>query len=249
MEKEQRLVVITGGSRGIGRAIALRFAKENPRIVIIHYDPDETYAEETLGLLKARGVSAEAFKVDVSSFTATKELFDGLLNDYGKVDVLINNAGIIRDTFLMRMTEEDWDRVINVNLKSVFNCSRAVIRAMIRESRGWIVNISSVVATIGNPGQTNYGASKGGIISFTKSLAREVAGKGIHVNAVAPGFVLTDMTEPLPEKVKEAFLQQIPMKRPGKPEDIAGVVYWLCSEDADYITGQTIHVNGGMFMS
>lgn len=249
MKEDKRVVVVTGGSRGIGRATALRFSKEDPIIIIVHYDPDDSYANETLELLKSQGVSAEAYRVDVSSFDATKGLFDNLKERHGRIDVLINNAGIIRDSFLMRMSEEDWDKVIEVNLKSVFNCSKSVIRGMIKQNRGWIVNITSVVATIGNPGQTNYGASKGGIISFTKSLAREVAGKGIYVNAVAPGFILTDMTRPLPDKVKEAFMQQIPMGRPGRPEDVAGVVYWLCSEDAGYVTGQTIHVNGGMFMA
>ena len=167
---------------------------------------------------------------------------------HGRIDVLINNAGIARDTLLMRMSEEVWDVVIRVNLKSVFNCTQAVIRSMIKNKAGRIVNISSVVGQIGNPGQANYAASKAGIMGFTKSIAREVAGRGITVNAVAPGYIKTDMTESLPEKVRDSFLEQIPLKRIGEPKDVAEAVYWLCSEAAGYITGQVIHVSGGLYM-
>jgi 3-oxoacyl-[acyl-carrier protein] reductase len=166
----------------------------------------------------------------------------------GKVDVLINNAGIARDTFLMRMSEAAWDAVIDVNLKSVFNCTQAVIRSMIKQRRGRIVNISSVVGQIGNPGQANYAASKAGIMGLTKSVAREVAIRGITVNAVAPGYIRTEMTESLPEKVRDAFMEQIPLRRIGETGDVAEAVYWLCSEAASYITGQIIHVNGGLHM-
>jgi 3-oxoacyl-[acyl-carrier protein] reductase len=173
-----------------------------------------------------------------------KEIFSRLQ----RVDVLVNNAGITRDALLMRMSEDDWDTVIRVNLKSVFNCTQAVIRTMVKQRGGRIVNISSVAGQIGNPGQANYAASKAGIMGFTKTLAREVAGRGITVNAVAPGFIRTEMTEVLSGKVKESLLQLIPMGRAGEPEDVAEAVWWLCSDAAAYITGQVIHVNGGLFM-
>ena len=243
-----RVVVITGGSKGIGRSVALKFAEEKPIIVLVHYDPDESAAQETLEVLKSKDVRAESHKVDVSSFSDVEKLFAQIIDEYGRVDVLVNNAGITRDTLLMRMEEKDWDAVIEVNLKSVFNCTHAVIRPMIKQRRGWIVNISSVVGQIGNIGQANYSASKAGIMGFTKTVAREVAARGIRVNAVAPGFIETDMTASLPEKVKEAFLKQIPLGRMGRPEEVAEVVYWLCSEGSSYLTGQVIHVNGGLYM-
>ena len=183
----------------------------------------------------------------MSSLEAVDALFSDILSRFEKVDVLVNNAGITRDTLLMRMSEDDWDSVIKVNLKSVFNCTRAVIRAMIKQRSGAICNISSVVGQIGNPGQANYSASKAGIIGFTKTVAREVAARGITVNAVAPGFINTEMTAVLSEKAKERFFQQIPLGRIGEPEDVAEAVYWLCSDAASYVTGQVIHVNGGMY--
>jgi 3-oxoacyl-[acyl-carrier protein] reductase len=243
-----RVVVITGGSRGIGRALALRFGEEKARIVIVHYDPDEDASNETLGELGQKGVKAESYKVDVSFFEAADLLFKNIISKYEKIDVLVNNAGITRDTILMRMTEEAWDTVIRVNLKGIFNCTQAVVRPMIKQRSGRIVNISSVVGQIGNAGQSNYAASKAGIMGFTKSVAREVAPRGITVNAVAPGFIDTDMTAVLPEKVRQSFMQQIPIGRIGKPEDVAEAAYWLCSDSAGYITGQVIHVNGGMYM-
>jgi 3-oxoacyl-[acyl-carrier protein] reductase len=243
-----RVVIITGGSRGIGRSIALKFAEEKARIIIVHYDPDENAANETLRILASEGVEAESHKVDVSLFEAADALCKGILSKFEKIDVLVNNAGITKDTLLMRMTEEDWDKVIRVNLKSVFNCTRAVIRAMIKQRRGCIINVSSVAGQIGNPGQANYAASKAGIMGFTKTVAREVATRGVTVNAVAPGFIRTEMTDVLHEKVKQAFIQQIPMGRTGQPEDVAEAVHWLCSNAASYITGQIIHVNGGMYM-
>jgi 3-oxoacyl-[acyl-carrier protein] reductase len=243
-----RVVIITGGSRGIGRSIALKFAEEKARIIIVHYDPDENAANETLRILASEGVEAESHKVDVSLFEAADALCKGLLSKFEKIDVLVNNAGITKDTLLMRMTEEDWDKVIRVNLKSVFNCTRAVIRAMIKQRRGCIINVSSVAGQIGNPGQANYAASKAGIMGFTKTVAREVAARGVTVNAVAPGFIRTEMTDVLHEKVKQAYIQQIPMGRTGQPEDVAEAVHWLCSNAASYITGQIIHVNGGMYM-
>jgi len=175
-------------------------------------------------------------------------LFHDILEKHEKIDVLINNAGITRDTLLLRMSEEVWDDVLRVNLKSVFNCTKAIIRTMSQQRRGAIVNISSVVGQIGNFGQSNYAASKAGIMGFTKSIAREVASRGVNVNAVAPGFIDTEMTQVIPEKAKEAFLKQIPFGKMGQPEDVAEAVYWLCTEAAGYITGQVIHVNGGMYM-
>ena len=248
MVETGRIVVITGGSKGIGRAVAMRFAQEKARIVIAHYDPDEAAAEETLNMLSSRGIEAESHKVDVSSFEGVDVFFKDILSRLKRVDVLVNNAGITRDTLVMRMSEQDWDLVLNVNLKSVFNCTHAVIRPMVKQRGGCIVNISSVVGLIGNVGQANYAASKAGILGFTKTVAREAAARQIRVNAVAPGFIKTEMTDVLPEQAKEGFLQQIPLKRIGSPEDVAEAVYWLCSDAAGYITGQTLHVNGGMWM-
>ena len=243
-----RVVVVTGGSKGIGRSVAFRFADEGAKIVIVHYDPDDVSAEETLKAIAQRGVEAESRKVDVSSFKAVEILFKDIISKFERVDVLVNNAGITRDGLLMRMKEGDWDNVIRVNLKSVFNCTQAVIRAMIKQRGGRIVNISSVVGQTGNFGQANYAASKAGIMGFTKTVAKEVAARGITVNAVAPGFIDTDMTAALSKKVKESFVQQIPLGRIGKPEEVAEAVYWLCSDFASYITGQVIHVNGGLYM-
>jgi 3-oxoacyl-[acyl-carrier protein] reductase len=243
-----RTIVITGGSKGIGRSVAYRFAEENANIIIIHFDPSDDDCNETLDQLRANGATAEGHRADVSSFEATDLLFREIFEKHEKIDVLINNAGITRDTLLLRMSEEIWDEVLRVNLKSVFNCTKAVIRPMSQQRSGAIVNISSVVGQIGNFGQSNYAASKAGIMGFTKSIAREVAGRGINVNAVAPGFIDTEMTRVIPEKAKDNFLKQIPFGKMGKPEDVAEAVYWLCTKAAGYITGQVIHVNGGMYM-
>ncbi|MBC8420233.1 MAG: 3-oxoacyl-[acyl-carrier-protein] reductase [Desulfobacterales bacterium] len=245
---DTRIVVITGGSKGIGRSVAYKFAEEKARIILAHNDADDSASQETLDNLAHKGVEADAHRVDVSSFGAVDLLFKEIFSKFERVDVLINNAGITRDTLLMRMNEEDWDSVLNVNLKGVFNCTRAVVRSMIKERRGRIVNISSVVGQIGNAGQANYSASKAGIIGFTKTAAKELAGRSITVNGVAPGFIDTEMTAVLSEKVKESFLRQIPSGRMGKPEEVAEAVYWLCSDAASYVTGQIIHVNGGMYM-
>jgi 3-oxoacyl-[acyl-carrier protein] reductase len=245
---ERRVIVITGGSRGIGRATALKFAEESPKLVLVHYDPTEDAIIETLNMLKEKDVAAESYKVDVSSYAAVESLFSDILEKHGKVDVLINNAGITRDKLLVRMGEEDWDRLLQVNLKSVFNCSYFASKAMMKERSGCIVNLASVVGQIGNVGQCNYAASKAGIMGFTKSLARELAPRGIRVNAVAPGFIDTEMTQVLPQKVKEMFLASIPMGRMGRPEEVADVIVWLCSDKSSYLTGQVIHVNGGLYM-
>jgi 3-oxoacyl-[acyl-carrier protein] reductase len=243
-----RTIVITGGSKGIGRSVAYRFVEENANIIIIHFDPSEDACNETLDQLRAKGLTAEGYRADISSFEVADSLFREILEKHEKIDVLINNAGITRDTLLLRMSEEIWDEVLRVNLKSVFNCTKAVIRSMTQQRSGAIVNISSVVGQIGNFGQSNYAASKAGIMGFTKSIAREVAGRGINVNAVAPGFIDTEMTQVIPEKAKENFLKQIPFGKMGKPEDVAEAVYWLCTKAAGYITGQVLHVNGGMYM-
>jgi len=248
MKPDERVVVVTGGSKGIGRSIALKFAEDKDRLILLHYDADDKESDYTLSLLAEKGIEAESQRLDVSSYKDVLDFFDALISKYGKVDALINNAGITRDTLLMRMSEDDWDMLIKVNLKSAFNCTKAVIRPMMKQRSGRIVCISSVVGQIGNAGQANYSASKAGIMGFVKSIARETASRGITVNAVAPGFIDTEMTTVLPEKVREAFLQQIPMGRMGQPEDVAEAVYWLCSPAAGYITGQVIHVSGGMFM-
>lgn len=247
-DSDARVVVVTGGSKGIGRAVASAFAGENARMVLVHYDPDDAACNETLRVLSEKGIEAEAHKTDVSSFTDVSTLVDDIHSRFERIDVLINNAGITRDTFLMRMKEADWDAVLSVNLKSVFNCTQAVIRPMIRRKSGRIVNIASVVGQTGNPGQANYAASKAGIMGLTKTAAKEVAGRGITVNAVAPGFIDTGMTAALPDKVKQVFLSRIPIGRMGDPEEVADAVYWLCSPGAGYVTGQVIHVNGGLYM-
>lgn len=248
MSESKRVVVVTGGSKGIGRSICLRFAEEGARVVFAHYDPDEGDAKETHRLLSEFKVEARSEKVDVSSFEGCDTFFKTVTGDFGRIDVLVNNAGITRDSIIMRMTEHQWDQVIQVNLKSVFNCTKAAARTMVKQKEGRIVNISSVAGLMGNAGQANYAASKAGITGFTKSVARELAGRGITVNAVAPGFINTEMTRRLPEKAKEAFLSQIPAGRIGEPGEVAEAVYWLASQSAAYITGQVIHVNGGIYM-
>ena len=248
MSASKRTIVITGGSKGIGRAICLRFAREGARIIFVHYDPDNRAEKKTLEFLDTMNVEARSEKLDVSSFQDVEEFFQRVVKDFQRVDVLVNNAGITRDALLMRMSEEQWDQTLQVNLKSVFNCTKAVTRSMIKERSGRIINISSVAGQIGNIGQANYGASKAGIMGFTKTVARELAGRGITVNAVAPGFINTEMTQKLPDKAKEAFLSQIPMGRVGEPDEVADTVYWLASEGATYITGQVIHVSGGLYM-
>jgi len=248
MHESKRVVVVTGGSRGIGRSICLRFAGEGARIVFVHYDPDEAEADETLRLLGDRGVEARAKKLDVSSFADVERFFNEVVEESQGLDVLVNNSGITRDALFVRMSEEQWDQALSVNLKGAFNCAKAAVRFMVKQRSGRIVNISSVVGQMGNIGQANYAASKAGIMGFTKSIARELAHRGITVNAVAPGFINTEMTRSLPEKAKELFLNQIPMSRIGEPEEVAEVVYWLTSQGASYITGQVIHVNGGLYM-
>jgi 3-oxoacyl-[acyl-carrier protein] reductase len=248
MSDDQRVILITGASRGIGRAIALRQAKPGTVLFLNHYDSDPAMAEQTQKEVENKGAKGKICYFNVADFQEVQSQMAGLLKEWGRIDVLINNAGITRDTLLMRMREEDWDLVLSINLKGVFNCTQAVIRSMIKNKSGKIVNIASVVGVMGNPGQANYAASKGGIIGFTKSVAKEVAARGIQVNAVAPGFIDTEMTAVLSEQVRQEFLKSIPMGRSGKPEEVAELVAFLASPASDYITGQVIHISGGMYM-
>lgn len=244
----KRVVVITGGSRGIGRAIALRMAGPGTRICFNYSTPDSTDAEETTDLIAKVGGNAWSTRVDVASQADVQGFFNNILEDSGRVDVLVNNAGITIDALLVRMKEAAWDRVLAINLKGAFNCMQAVAKAMMKQRSGRIINIVSVVGVTGNAGQANYCASKAGLIGLTKTAARELAPRGITVNAVAPGFIDTSMTVDLPQKAKEAMLAQVPLKRMGRPEDVAEVAAFLASDMASYITGQVIHVNGGMYM-
>jgi 3-oxoacyl-[acyl-carrier protein] reductase len=247
MRFEGKVAIITGAGRGIGRAIAERLASEGADVVIC--DIDKEAAERTAEEIRSKySVKAIAISADVANEGDVNSMVEETIKNFGRVDFLINNAGITRDSLLLRMSEEEWDKVIAVDLKSVFLCTRAVIRHMMRQRFGRIVNISSVIGLRGNVGQANYASAKAGIIGFTKSAARELAGRNITVNAVAPGYIQTEMTERLPQEVKEEMLKQVPLGRPGQPEDVAGVVAFLCSEDASYITGEIIRVDGGMAM-
>jgi 3-oxoacyl-[acyl-carrier protein] reductase len=242
-----RVSLVTGGSRGIGRAICLALAREGDVVVFNHYDPDESAAEETLELLRQQGVKAEAKKFDVSDPDQVKDFFDHVAEAYGRLDALVNNAGITWDGLLVRMSLDQFEKVIKVNLTASFLCLQAAAKIMMKQRSGSIVNVSSVVGQIGNPGQANYAASKAGLMGLTKSAAKELASRGIRVNAVAPGFIETAMTEAMPEKAATAMKAMIPMGRSGQPEDVAEVVAFLCSESARYVTGQIIHVSGGMY--
>jgi len=242
-----RVAVITGGGRGIGRSIAVRLAHEGADIAISYRGNDEA-AEESANLVREAGVRCETFKGDVASQDDVDALFKGVDGAFGRVDILVNNAGITRDNLMMRMKEEEFDDVLRTNLKGTYLCTRAVLRKMVRARWGRIVNISSVVGLVGNAGQANYAASKAGLIGFTKSVAREVAQRGITVNAVAPGYVETELTGSLSDKVKDQILGQVPMGRFGEPGEISEVVAFLAGEGAGYVTGQTITVDGGMVM-
>ncbi len=242
----QKVSLVTGASQGIGEAIAWELGRAGATVVLVDIQKDKL--ERVAGNLAQEGIRAIPFMADVTDFHQVSDVVEAVVKELGKIDHLINNAGITRDSLLLRMKEEDWDLVLSVNLKGAFNFTRAVLKHMFSARYGRIVNLSSVVGLMGNFGQTNYAASKAGLIGFSKSLAREVAARGITVNCVAPGYISTPMTENLPEEVKKAFLDIIPMKRFGLPEEVARVVKFLCSEDAAYITGQVISVNGGMYM-
>ena len=246
MQLEGKVALVTGASRGIGRSIALLLASRGADIAI-NYAGNTEAAEKTKAEVEALGRKAILVKTDVADAEACVAMIEEVVKAFGKIDILVNNAGITRDGLLMRMKESDWDAVLLTNLKSVFNCTKAAIKFMMKARSGRIVNISSVVGAMGNAGQANYAAAKAGILGFTKATAKEVAARGITVNAVAPGFI--DMTAVLPEKVVEGLKAGIPMGRLGDPEDIAKAVAFLVSDEAAYITGQTLHVNGGMFMN
>ncbi len=254
MENKVKRAIVTGGTRGIGRAIVKELAQRNcgsilfSDIAFVNNDKDESAKEIQNEIADLTDAKIYAFQADASKFDDAQATIDEAIVQMGGVDILINNAGITRDNLLLRMSEEEFDKVISANLKSVFNYTKAALKHMITQKYGRIVNIASVVGLIGNAGQANYSASKAGVIGFTKSIAREVATRNITVNAVAPGFIETAMTEKLNEKQREALIVNIPLKRLGKPEDIARVVAFLCSSDADYITGQVIAVDGGMTM-
>ncbi|MGD1008620.1 MAG: 3-oxoacyl-[acyl-carrier-protein] reductase [Candidatus Aminicenantales bacterium] len=243
---EGRVSIVTGASQGIGEAIALDLAAEGATVVLVDVQKDKLEAVAR-GIVGASG-RADVHQADVSDAVRAQEVADAVAASHGRIDHLVNNAGITRDGLLLRMKEEDWDAVLKVNLKGVFNFSRAVLRAMVAARYGRIVNIASVAGLMGNAGQVNYAASKAGAIAFAKSLAREVAARGITVNAVAPGYISTAMTEKLPEDIQKTFLEYIPMKRFGLPKDVASAVKFLLSDDASYITGQVISVNGGLYM-
>lgn len=241
-----KTAIVTGASRGIGRAIALALAEGGVNIAV-NYVGREAEAEKVVDDIRVMGREAFAVKADVSSLRQSEEMVKSCLDKFGRVDILVNNAGITRDSLLVRMKEDEWDEVININLKGVYNCTKAVIRPMMKQKKGKIINIASVVGLSGNPGQANYAAAKAGIIGFTKAVAKEVASRDILVNAVAPGFIQTEMTEVIGEEIRENILKQIPLARWGTPLDVAEAVKYLALH-ADYITGQVIVVDGGMIM-
>ncbi|NUN08517.1 MAG: 3-oxoacyl-[acyl-carrier-protein] reductase [Ignavibacteriaceae bacterium] len=247
MVNQTKTILVTGGTRGIGRAIVKEFAKEGFNIVFTYNASDEL-AQDLCREIDSSGSKAVAFKADASDMNSAEEVINKTLEKFGRIDILVNNAGITKDTLILRMTGDDFDKVISANLKSTFNYTKFAIKSMINQKWGRIINISSVVALIGNPGQSNYVASKAGMIGFSKSIAKEVATRNITVNVIAPGFIESDMTAKLNEKQKEAILNQIPQRKIGLPEDIARTVKFLSSEDASYITGQVIAVDGGMTM-
>ena len=244
---KDKVAIVTGGTRGIGRAIALKLADQGANIVINYRNSDKE-AEELKAILEEKGIKVLTVKCDISNFEDSKNLMDKCKEVFGKIDILVNNAGITKDTLIMRMKEEDFDNVIDVNLKGTFNCAKHASAIMLKQRFGKIINMTSVVGIAGNAGQVNYAASKAGVIGLTKSLAKELGSRGITVNAVAPGFINTDMTASLSEKVKEEASKNIPLKRLGDPEDVANLVGFLASDAANYITGQFINVDGGMVM-
>ncbi len=238
--------IVTGGGRGIGKAISIALAKKGVNVVVVGTNID--IASQTAEELVDHGVRSISIKADVSQTDDVKNIFEKTLSEFGKVEILVNNAGITRDSLIIRMKDEDWDAVLNVNLKGTFLCTREAVKIMIKQKYGRIINISSIVAFMGNPGQANYSASKAGIAGLTKTIAKEYAGRGITVNAIAPGFITTAMTETIPENIKNEMLKAIPMNRFGTIEDIANGVVFFASPEAGYITGQLLHINGGMYM-
>ena len=246
MRVKDKVVIITGGGSGIGKETGILFAKEGAKVVIA--DVNEKRGAETVELIKNAGGEAFFAKLDVSNREQAKQVVKETIAKYGRVDVLINNAGIIQDALVVKMTEEQWDKVININLKGPFNCIQAVVGQMISQGSGVILNISSIVALYGNVGQTNYAATKAGLVGMTKTLAKELGKKGIRVNAVAPGFIYTPMTETMPEKILEMMKEKTPLKRLGTPADIASTLLFLASDDASFINGAVISVDGGLLL-
>jgi 3-oxoacyl-[acyl-carrier protein] reductase len=241
---EGKNALVTGAGQGIGRAISLTFANEGANVAVC--DVNETAAQETVTEIRKLGRKSEFYKADVSNPQEVKEVVDKVLDNFSTIDILVNNAGITRDTLLIRREEKDWDLVLNVNLKGTFNFTKAVSRSMMKQRSGKIVNIASVIGLIGNAGQANYAASKAGVIALTKSVAKELASRGITTNAVAPGFIQTAMTDKLPEEIKQAMLKQIPVGEFGSPQDVANVVLFLSSDMARYVNGQVVQVCGGL---
>jgi 3-oxoacyl-[acyl-carrier protein] reductase len=244
---EGKVALITGGARGIGKALALRFAAEGASVAVSDLNYDEQM-QNTEAEIKALGVNAKGYASNAGSLADSEKLAEDVVRDFGRIDILVNNAGITRDNLLMRMTEQDWDLVMTVNLKSVFNLTKAVQRIMIKQKSGSIINMSSVVGVNGNAGQSNYSASKAGMIGFTKSIAQELGSRNVRCNAIAPGFIETEMTHKLPDDVRAQWISEIPLKRSGKPGDVADVAVFLGSELSSYVTGQVISVCGGMSM-
>ena len=246
MSLEGKVAIVTGAAQGIGRAIAETLARDGADIVVADLDPGRS--QETVAAITKLGRRAVNVKVNVAEWNDVKNMTDQVLKDWGKIDILVNNAGVTRDGLLVRMKEEDWNLVLQVNLHGTFHCTKAVLQPMTKQRSGRIVNIASIVGVMGNAGQANYAASKAAVIGFTKSVAREYASRMVTVNAVAPGFVDTAMTQGLQQEVRDALLKQIPLGRLGQPGDVAEAVRFLASEEAGYITGQVLHVNGGMLM-
>ncbi|KQL54664.1 3-oxoacyl-ACP reductase [Heyndrickxia shackletonii] len=247
MKLEGKVALVTGASRGIGREIAIEFAREGADVVV-NYAGSEAKAKEVAEEIQAMGRNAIIYQCNVANSDEVQNMVKDTTQHFGKLDILVNNAGITRDNLLMRMKDDEWDDVINTNLKSVFLTTKAVTRQMMKQRSGKIINVASIVAISGNPGQANYVAAKAGVIGLTKTTAKELASRGITANAIAPGFITTDMTDKLPEDLKAEMLKQIPLARLGQPKEVAKVAVFLASDDSNYLTGQTLHVDGGMVM-
>ncbi|MDH5298443.1 MAG: 3-oxoacyl-[acyl-carrier-protein] reductase [Desulfobulbaceae bacterium] len=247
MNLNGKTAVVTGGSRGIGRAVCLKLAALGARVAV-NYVSRPDAADETVAAIQSAGGEAFTVQFDIADAAQVQEAFKKILDDCGRIDILVNNAGITRDNLLLKLKEEDWDQVMDTNLKGAFNCIKAVYRPMMKQKAGRIINITSVIGFAGNAGQANYAAAKAGLMGLTKSAARELASRGVTVNAVAPGYIVTDMTGELAQEVKVKILSEIPMGLLGEPDDVAGAVAYLASDEARYLTGQVLHVNGGMYM-